>query len=123
MSLSEFCMTLVQLLSSSRSSDDLQAELFDLIGFEKIELIQLILTHRQEIVESKNKNKNVMKREIAIAAASKFFNCISRYHKGKGGHPRGRRGCPLMTSRFKGKYEHGKREMGIETRSSISKYA
>ncbi len=72
MSLSEFYMTLVQLLSSSRSSDDLQAELFDLIGSEKIELIQLILEHRQEIVESKNKNKNVMKREIAIAAASKI---------------------------------------------------
>jgi hypothetical protein len=72
MSLSEFYMTLVQLLSSSRSSDDLPAELFDLIGSEKIELIQLILEHRQEIVESKNKNKNVMKREIAIAAASKI---------------------------------------------------
>ena len=76
-------MTLVSLLSSSRSSDDLQAELFDLIGFEKIELIQLILTHRQEIVESKNKNKHVMKREIAIAAASKiyfiFILCKSKY--------------------------------------------
>ena len=63
MSLSEFGMTLVQLLSSSRTSDDLQAELFDLIGFEKLELIELILTHRQEILESKNNNKNVQNNE------------------------------------------------------------
>ena len=74
MSPSEFCLTLVQLLSSNRSSDDLQNELFDLIGFERIELIQLMLTHRAEIVESKTRNKNQMKREIAMAAASKAID-------------------------------------------------
>jgi hypothetical protein len=76
MSLSEFCLTLVQLLSSTRTSDDLQAELFDLIGFEKIELIQLILLHRSEIVDSKTRNKNAMKREIAMAAASNYLSSL-----------------------------------------------
>ena len=52
----------------------MQNELFDLIGFERIELIQLMLTHRAEIVESKTRNKNQMKREIAMAAASKALD-------------------------------------------------
>ena len=35
---------------TKRTSDDLQTELFDLIGFERIELIQLLLEHRDELV-------------------------------------------------------------------------
>ncbi len=34
------------MLMSKRSSDDLQAELFDLIGFDRIELVQALLENR-----------------------------------------------------------------------------
>ena len=56
---SEFAVTIADLLVSSRSSDDLQTELFDLLGFDRIELIQDILGHRKEIVDSYHKNKKV----------------------------------------------------------------
>ena len=72
MSVAEFSLTLITMLSSKRSSDDLQTELFDLIGFDRIELIQLLLEHRDELVHSHSKNKDIMKQEIATAAASKF---------------------------------------------------
>ena len=56
---------------TKRSSDDLQTELFDLIGFERIELIQLLLEHRDELVREHALNKSNMKQEIMSAAASK----------------------------------------------------
>ena len=71
MSIAEFSLSLVTLLSSKRSSDDLQTELFDLIGFDRIELIQMLLEHREEIVNSHAQNKQIMKQEIAAVAASK----------------------------------------------------
>jgi hypothetical protein len=70
MSLPEFALTLIQLLQSKRSSDDLQAELFDLVGFERFELIQLLLGHREELIKEYAVNKNIMKQEILSAAAS-----------------------------------------------------
>ena len=66
----EFALTIVDLLSSSRSSDDLQTELFDLLGFDRIELIQNVLEHRSDIVNSHQKNKKTLKFEIANAAAA-----------------------------------------------------
>ena len=39
---SELSLTIVELLKTDRSSDDLQTELFDLLGFDKIELIQAL---------------------------------------------------------------------------------
>ena len=66
----EFALTIVDLLSSSRSSDDLQTELFDLLGFDRIELIQNVLEHRSDIVSSHQKNKKALKFEIANAAAA-----------------------------------------------------
>ena len=59
---------------TKRSSDDLQTELFDLIGFERIELIQLLLEHRDELVREHALNKSNMKQEIMSAAASKLSN-------------------------------------------------
>ena len=56
---------------TKRTSDDLQTELFDLIGFERIELIQLLLEHRDELVREHALNKTNMKQEIMSAAASK----------------------------------------------------
>ena len=67
---SEFAMTLADLLASTRSSDDLQTELFDLLGFDRIELIQDVLEHRRDIVDSYYLNKKAMKSEIANVAAS-----------------------------------------------------
>ena len=64
---------------TKRSSDDLQTELFDLIGFERIELIQLLLEHRDELVREHALNKSSMKQEIMSAAASKcsfLMNCV-----------------------------------------------
>ena len=66
----EFALMLVQLLSTKRSSDELQAELFDLVGFDRIELIQLLLNHREDITNSYAKCKQVMRQEMANAAAS-----------------------------------------------------
>ena len=63
-------MTLADLLASTRSSDDLQTELFDLLGFDRIELIQDVLEHRRDIVDSYYLNKKAMKSEIANVAAS-----------------------------------------------------
>ena len=70
MAVPEFALVLVQLLSTKRSSDDLQAELFDLVGFERIELIELLLNHREDIADSYTKCKQTMRQEIANAAAS-----------------------------------------------------
>ena len=56
---SEFALTIADLLSGSRTSDDLQTELFDLLGFDRIELIQELLEHRREIVDSYHLNKKV----------------------------------------------------------------
>lgn len=70
MSSAEFAMTVITLLTSSRSSDDLQTELFDLLGFDRIELITSVLEHRQELIDSHALNKKVMKREIASVAAA-----------------------------------------------------
>ena len=67
---SEFALTIADLLSGSRTSDDLQTELFDLLGFDRIELIQDLLEHRREIVDSYHLNKKAMKSEIANVAAS-----------------------------------------------------
>ncbi len=87
-------MTISTLLTSKRSSDDIQTELFDLIGFERIELVQLLLEHRQwsydhdkcvvtkkkalicrdEITKAYANSKEAVKREIASAAASEKKN-------------------------------------------------
>ncbi len=72
MSVPEFSLTLIQLLQSKRSSDDLQTELFDLVGFDRFELIQSLLEHREELVREYAANKNTLKQEIMSAAASEL---------------------------------------------------
>ena len=64
---SEFAVTIADLLASSRSSDDLQTELFDLLGFDRIELIQDVLGHRKDIVDSYHINKKVSSVEFFIS--------------------------------------------------------
>lgn len=43
--------SLIEMLKSSRSNDELQNELFDFLGFDKFEIIQLILQNRKLIVQ------------------------------------------------------------------------
>ena len=67
---SELSLTIVELLKTDRSSDDLQTELFDLLGFDKIELIQALFEHRSDLVKSLISNQKVRQREMASIAAS-----------------------------------------------------
>ena len=67
---SELSLTIVELLKTDRSSDDLQTELFDLLGFDKIELIQALFEHRSDLVQSLISNQKVRQREMASIAAS-----------------------------------------------------
>lgn len=46
----DLCDTIFQLLTSERSNDDLQNEMFDLLGFDRFQLIQIILDHRKDII-------------------------------------------------------------------------
>eukprot|EP00118_Oscarella_pearsei_P012973 m.99165 g.99165 ORF g.99165 m.99165 type:complete len:2211 (+) comp37045_c0_seq2:40-6672(+) len=52
MSVADMFSMLFDILSSTRSDDDIQNELFDLLGFEKFDLIQEMLTNRHEIIHS-----------------------------------------------------------------------
>ncbi len=76
MSVAEFALTLVTLLSSKRASDDLQTELFDLMGFDRIELIGLLLEHREDLLKAHVDNKDNIRREIAAAG----LYCFHSYH-------------------------------------------
>uniref|UniRef100_A0A2Z5TZE8 U5 small nuclear ribonucleoprotein 200 kDa helicase n=1 Tax=Reticulitermes speratus TaxID=60591 RepID=A0A2Z5TZE8_9NEOP len=48
----EFAETVVTMLNSGRSNDELQNELFDLLGFDRFQLIQSLLEHRSDIIYS-----------------------------------------------------------------------
>lgn len=52
LSANEYVETIVTMLKSGRSDDELQNELFDLLGFDRFELIQSLLEHRREIVDN-----------------------------------------------------------------------
>ena len=67
----ELAISLTGLLTSKRPSEDIQNDLLDLIGFERIELVTLLLEHRKELVETHARDKETLKREIASAASGK----------------------------------------------------
>ena len=50
MSAAEFSLTILEKLLIKRSSEDLQAELFDLCGFERFDMISAILEKRDDLV-------------------------------------------------------------------------
>ncbi|CAG4955228.1 unnamed protein product [Parnassius apollo] len=52
MSSADILQSVITLLNSSRSNDEMQNDLFELLGFDKFEFIQEILEHRQEIIDS-----------------------------------------------------------------------
>lgn len=61
----DLCDTIFRLLTSERSNDELQNELFDLLGFDRFQLIQLLLDHRKDIIAN---NAAEEKRNIVAAA-------------------------------------------------------
>ena len=57
-------------MSSSKKTEELQTELFDLCGFERFDMIGAVLENREALVRSLTENKASMKAEIMNAAAS-----------------------------------------------------
>lgn len=47
----EYADVLIGLLKLQKSNDELQNELFEIIGFDRFELIQKLLDHRDEIIK------------------------------------------------------------------------
>ncbi|KAK6170203.1 hypothetical protein SNE40_018654 [Patella caerulea] len=52
MPVSQLTSTVFDVLSSTRSDNELQNELFDLLGFDRFELIQMLLENRKKVVKS-----------------------------------------------------------------------
>uniref|UniRef100_A0A1B6L435 U5 small nuclear ribonucleoprotein 200 kDa helicase n=1 Tax=Graphocephala atropunctata TaxID=36148 RepID=A0A1B6L435_9HEMI len=79
MATDDVCDSVVALLTSQRSNDDLQNELFDLLGFDHFELIKRLLEHREEIVLSCNiaQEKKVMSSNARMSALERrpTFGC------------------------------------------------
>lgn len=46
----ELCDTILMMLKSTRSNEELQNELFDLLGFDSFELIEALLQHRNNVL-------------------------------------------------------------------------
>ncbi|XP_039272645.2 activating signal cointegrator 1 complex subunit 3-like [Styela clava] len=66
-----FLPNIMSLLQSSSSNDHLQNELFDLLGFDRFDLIQELLEHRQDLL------KDQKRREI-LESGSRFKSIDSR---------------------------------------------
>lgn len=48
----DILQSIITFLNSSRTNDDMQNDLFELLGFDKFEFIQELLEHRQDIIDS-----------------------------------------------------------------------
>lgn len=48
----DILQSIITFLNSPRSNDDLQNDMFELLGFDKFEFIQEMLLHRQDITNS-----------------------------------------------------------------------
>ena len=58
------------MLSTKRSSEELQTELFDLCGFDRFDMIGAVLENREALVRSLKQNKVEMRAELSRVAAS-----------------------------------------------------
>jgi hypothetical protein len=52
MTAAEFSLAILEKLVAKKSSEDLQAELFDLCGFERFDMISSILERREGLVSA-----------------------------------------------------------------------
>lgn len=60
--------TFIEMLKSSKSNDELQNELFDMLGFDKFEVIQEILINRKTVIQKvESSDKKVLIREKVLA--------------------------------------------------------
>lgn len=48
----DILQSVISFLNSTKTNDEMQNDLFELLGFDKFEFIQEILEHRQEIINS-----------------------------------------------------------------------
>jgi hypothetical protein len=48
----DILQSVITLLNSPRSNEEMQNDFFELLGFDKFEFIQEMLEHRQEIIDS-----------------------------------------------------------------------
>lgn len=58
-SFEEFCDTLLQILSSPRSNNELQNELFDMLGFDSFQFITTLLNNREHYSQPNTSKINV----------------------------------------------------------------
>ena len=65
LSVAEFATTILDMLSSKRSSEELQTELFDLCGFNRFDMIGVVLENREALVKSLKQNKLEMRAELS----------------------------------------------------------
>ena len=70
MGLHEIADTIFDVLASQRSEAELQTELFDLLGFDRFELIQRILGNKDKLLKAK------------VAESTRYSIIISCKHKG-----------------------------------------
>lgn len=52
LSSADILQSVITLLNSPRSNDDIQNDLFELLGFDKFEFIQELLEHRNDVLNS-----------------------------------------------------------------------
>lgn len=74
--------SLLSVLKSRKSNAELQNELIELLGFDKFEILELILEHRQEILKNiDNEDKVNMMYERAVAAEQCGLSQRSKSHQ------------------------------------------
>ncbi|KAI5711773.1 hypothetical protein M8J75_003022 [Diaphorina citri] len=79
LSLEELTESLLSLLKSSKTSDQLQNELFDLIGFERFNLIESLLKHRDEILAAEATQSSALQMpKLAALSSKENQNVINR---------------------------------------------
>ncbi|XP_035210499.1 activating signal cointegrator 1 complex subunit 3-like, partial [Stegodyphus dumicola] len=76
LSSAELALSVSQLLKSDKSNEELQNELFDLLGYERFELIQDILKHRNEIIFSKVIEANNIKEPSVIEKRPSYMTQV-----------------------------------------------
>lgn len=54
LSYDEFSKSIIQMFQSSKSNDELQNELFEMLGFNAFELISVLLDNRKSIINNTN---------------------------------------------------------------------
>ena len=52
MSLTDLCRTVFEMLKSTQSDSELQNDMFDLLGFDRFELIQRLLENRKKLIDN-----------------------------------------------------------------------